>query len=261
MALRQARLILGLKSQEREVVVASSVRILKRALDVGAASIGLAVTLPLYPLIAAAIRLESKGPVFFRQRRAGQLVKSDRNGRGLAFREFEMLKFRTMRADAEAKTGVVLAAENDPRITRVGSFLRKSRLDEVPQLWNVLRGDMSLVGPRPERPELMRDLAMAIPYFEERTRDLKPGITGFAQISLEYTGRAPTGSPLRTWLASLTNPYRLDDIDGNLADDMRLKLLHDLAYAASMESLGSYIRMEAYVLLRTPVVMAMGLGR
>lgn len=234
---------------------------IKRAIDIGAATVGLALTLPLYPLIAAAIRLESGGPVLFRQRRAGQLVRANGHGRGLAFREFDMLKFRTMRADAEAKTGVVLAAENDPRITRVGSFLRKTRLDELPQLWNVLRGDMSVVGPRPERPELMRDLALAIPYFEERTRDLKPGITGYAQISLEYTGRAPTTSPLRTHLRSLTNPYGLDGTDGNLADDMRLKLLHDLAYAAALERLGSYLRMELYVLAKTPMVMALGLGR
>ena len=110
-----------------------------------------------------------------------------------------MCKFRTMRADAEKLTGAVLAQRGRSAHHGVGRFLRKTRLDELPQLWNVLRGDMSLVGPRPERPELARNLAMAIPFFEERMRDVKPGITGLAQVSLGYTGRAPDGSasPLR----------------------------------------------------------------
>src|SRR5262245_63402012 len=98
-----------------------------------------------------------------------------------------MLKFRSMKPDAEKHTGVVVATADDPRITRAGKFLRKTRLDEIPQFINVLRGDMSIVGPRPERPELAEQLAMAIPYFEERMRDLKPGITGLAQISLSYS--------------------------------------------------------------------------
>ena len=107
-----------------------------------------------------------------------------------------MHKFRTMIPDAEAKTGVVVAGADDPRITRVGKFLRKSRLDELPQFWDVLRGKMSLVGPRPERPELLQDLSYAIPLFEERMRDVKPGITGLAQISLGYTGSIPEGSEI-----------------------------------------------------------------
>src|SRR5260221_12666177 len=122
------------------------------------------------PFIAAAIYLESPGPVLFRQRRAGSLKSVETKGgvKKLAFNEFEMHKFRTMIMNAEAKTGVVVAGADDPRITKVGKFLRKSRLDELPQFWDVLRGKMSLVGPRPERPELLKDLSYAIPLFEER---------------------------------------------------------------------------------------------
>src|SRR5215470_13800547 len=159
------------------------VRIAKRAVDIVGSVVGLAVSAPLVPLIAAAIKVDSKGPIFYRQRRAGPLIGSERaNGQQhFRFAEFDMLKFRTMRTDAEKHTGAVLAKVDDPRITRVGRFLRKTRLDELPQLWCVFKGDMSLVGPRPERPELLTHLAMAIPLFEERMRDVKPGITGFAQ--------------------------------------------------------------------------------
>ena len=97
-----------------------------------------------------------------------------------------MLKFRSMRPDAERLTGVVVASKDDPRITKVGKILRKTRLDELPQFLNVLLGHMSIVGPRPERTELAEQLAMAIPYFEERMRDVKPGITGLAQINHHY---------------------------------------------------------------------------
>lgn len=223
---------------------------------------GLAVTLPIWPFIAAAIRLESPGPVFFRQQRAGELLSAGHLGRGpFKFREFELVKFRTMRADAEAKTGAVLASENDPRITKVGNFLRKTRLDELPQLWNVLKGDMSLVGPRPERPELLSNLALAIPYFEERMRRTKPGLTGLAQISLGYTGRPMPGSPAAAFEATLTNPFKVDGAEGALADDMRFKLLHDLAYAASLENFWSYLRMELHVICKTPLIMLKRAGR
>ena len=131
-----------------------SVRIAKRAIDMLGGAIGLAVSLPLMPIIAAAIYIDSPGPILFRQRRAGSLKKiSNENGfKKLQFDEFDMHKFRTMIPNAEAKTGVIVAGADDPRITRVGKFLRKSRLDELPQFWDVLRGKMSLVGPRPERP-------------------------------------------------------------------------------------------------------------
>src|SRR5262245_53141437 len=128
-----------------------SVRIAKRAIDVLGAAIGLAVTAPLVPVIVIAIYLDSPGPILYRQRRAGTLRRIVReNGvKRLLFDEFHMHKFRTMIPDAEARTGVVVAGTEDPRITRVGQFLRRSRLDEIPQFWDVLRGKMSLVGPRP----------------------------------------------------------------------------------------------------------------
>jgi lipopolysaccharide/colanic/teichoic acid biosynthesis glycosyltransferase len=235
-----------------------SVRIAKRLVDVVGASIGLAFSLPLFPLVAAAVYIDSPGPVFFRQRRAGQLrTRSHPEGDdGLPkFHNFSMFKFRTMRLDAEKGTGAVLATAQDPRITRVGRVLRKTRLDELPQFINVLIGDMSLVGPRPERPELAEQLAMTIPYFEERMRDIKPGITGLAQISLGYTGRPLPGSALAAFEKDLTNPFKIDEAEDALADDMRMKLLCDLAYCAAAEHLRTFLPMELSIIIKTPLVM------
>ncbi|MGK4007266.1 sugar transferase [Sorangium sp. So ce1036] len=239
------------------------VRVAKRAIDIAGSLVGLTLTLPLYPIIGAAIYLESPGPIFYMQRRAGMLIGTEvRDGVSYPrFVEFHMRKFRSMRVDAEKMTGPVLAQQDDPRITRVGRFLRKTRLDEIPQFWSVLLGDMSLVGPRPERPELLVNLALAIPFFEERMRDIKPGITGLAQVSLGYSGRAPAESEVAAFEATLTNPFGLEEAEGAEADDMRMKLLFDLAYAASLEKLSTYLQMELSILLKTPLVMALGLGR
>jgi len=226
--------------------------------------LGLAISLPLFPLIAIAIYLESPGDVFIRQRRAGQLRTStdDLTGGGARprFQEFSMLKFRSMRPDAERLTGVVVASKDDPRVTRVGRILRKTRLDEIPQFLNVLLGHMSIVGPRPERLELAEQLAMAIPYFEERMRDVKPGITGLAQINLSYTGKPYPDSHLAMFEQDLTNPFKVEGTEGALADDMRMKLLFDLAYSAATEELRTFLPLELSILAKTPLVMLRALG-
>ena len=232
----------------------------KRALDVAIATLGMLATWWLFAMIAIAVRIDSPGAVFYRQRRAGRFLGRDSDGRPM-FSEFQMLKFRTMRPDAERYTGPVLASENDARVTRVGRLLRKSRLDELPQLYNVLIGEMTLVGPRPERPELFADLVLAIPFFEERLHGVAPGITGLAQVSLGYSGHALPGSPIAEHELSLTNPWHFQQAHGAPADDMRLKLLYDLAYIAALEQFWTWLRLELTIIAKTPWVMLRGLGR
>jgi len=244
--------------------VTSSVRVAKRFIDLCGACLGLAITLPLFPLIALAIYVESPGDVLIRQKRAGQLRPPDDGPTGEGsrprFQDFLMLKFRSMRPDAERLTGVVVASKDDPRITKVGKILRRTRLDELPQFLNVLLGQMSIVGPRPERTELAEQLAMAIPYFEERMRDVKPGITGLAQINLSYTGKPYPDSHLAQFEGDLTNPFKVEGTEGALADDMRMKLLFDLAYSAAMEEMRTFLPLELSILFKTPMVMLRALG-
>ena len=193
----------------------------KRSFDIAGALLGLAAGSVLFPLIALAIRLDSPGPVLFRQLRIGRALP-DR------VELFWMIKFRTMRQDAEKLSGAVWAQKEDPRITRVGRFLRKTRLDELPQLWNVLRGDMSLIGPRPERPGFYQKLERAIPYFAERTYGLRPGITGLAQVRQGY------------------------DRD---IEDVRSKVSYDHAYAVALSRPGAWMAMDGEILWRTAGVM------
>ncbi|MGA9642331.1 MAG: TIGR03013 family XrtA/PEP-CTERM system glycosyltransferase [Terriglobales bacterium] len=166
-------------------------RIVRRVVSIFISLVGLILALPLLPLIMLAIRLDSQGPVLYRQTRVGK------NGR-----TFHVVKFRTMRTDAEALSGPQWAGNNDPRVTRIGRFLRSSRLDEIPQLWCVLRGDMAFVGPRPERPEFVEWLSREIPYYNVRHM-VRPGLTGWAQVKYKY---------------------------GSTVEDAREKLQYDLFY-------------------------------
>ncbi len=147
---------------------------IKRSLDLAFSVIGLLVSLPIMALVALAVRLDSKGPIIYRQKRVG-----------LGGRSFEVLKFRSMRADAEEANGAQWASKDDPRTTRVGRFIRKFRLDELPQFINVIRGEMSFVGPRPERPVFVEQLRKEISYYDER-HSVRPGLTGWAQVEYPY---------------------------------------------------------------------------
>jgi sugar transferase (PEP-CTERM system associated) len=153
--------------------VKSSQQVLRRLVSFSVSLAGLVLCLPILPFLIIAVRLSSPGPIFFRQVRVG-----------LRGKPFEVIKFRTMCHDAE-KNGAQWAKKNDSRVTRVGRLMRKTRLDEIPQLWNVLKGDMGFVGPRPERPEFVDWLSSEIPFYELR-HIIRPGLTGWAQVRYGY---------------------------------------------------------------------------
>jgi lipopolysaccharide/colanic/teichoic acid biosynthesis glycosyltransferase len=199
----------------------------KRTTDILIAAIGLLVSAFLFPFIAIAIKLTSPGPILFKQMRIG-LAEPEQT------HIFWMYKFRTMGVNAESKSGAVWATQGDPRVTSVGLFLRKSRLDELPQLFNVLRGDMSLIGPRPERPGFYQKLEQAIPFFAERTWGIKPGITGLAQVNQGY------------------------DRD---IEDVRSKVAFDHSYALNLCSFYSWLKCDLMIVVRTLIVMACGRGQ
>lgn len=187
----------------------------KRLFDVMVSAAGLVVLIPLFVLIAALIRLDSPGPVFYRQVRVG-----------LRGRPYMIWKFRSMGQDAE-KSGPRWAQANDPRISRIGWWLRKTRIDEFPQLVNVLRGDMSLVGPRPERPVFVQDLRTVIPYYDIR-HTVRPGVTGWAQVKFRY---------------------------GASQEDSHTKLQYDLYYVKNLSLL-----LDLKILVHTVRVMLLGEG-
>jgi lipopolysaccharide/colanic/teichoic acid biosynthesis glycosyltransferase len=164
----------------------------RRLLNVAVATVGLVIAAPVMLLVAALVKLTSKGPVLYTQTRVGLDQRAPgadsgnhRRSRDIGGKPFEIYKFRSMRVDAEAQSGAVWATPSDPRLTPVGGFLRQYRLDELPQLFNVLKGDMNIVGPRPERPQLFETLKETVEHYQLRQRG-KPGITGLAQISQQY---------------------------------------------------------------------------
>jgi exopolysaccharide biosynthesis polyprenyl glycosylphosphotransferase len=173
-------------------------------------------TLPIMALVALAVKVSSAGPVLFRQTRVG-----------LSGTTFTLFKFRSMYQDAEARTGAVWATRDDPRITRVGWWLRKLRLDELPQLFNVIRGEMSMVGPRPERPEFVQVLQEKIPFYSQR-HCIKPGITGWAQINHKY---------------------------GDTIEDSLVKLEYDLYYIKNLA-----LSLDAYIIFHTAKIMLLARG-
>jgi len=190
----------------------------KRISDIIASLLAALICLPLGLLVALAVKLESpRSPILYNQKRLGQFGKV-----------FNMHKFRTMRDDAEADTGAVWSQGNDPRITAVGRILRKYRLDEIPQFWNILKGDMSMVGPRPERPEIVADLAKQIPFYDEREYAM-PGLTGWAQIQYPY---------------------------GSSVEDAKRKLEYDLFYIKNLS-----LSLDLQIILRTMRIVVLGKER
>jgi len=191
-------------------------RMVRRLMNFCVALLALVVSFPLLPFIVLAVKLGSPGPVLYRQQRVGRRGKI-----------FYCYKLRNMRRDAEADTGATLATDNDPRITRVGKFLRSSRLDEIPQLWCVLKGDMHFVGPRPERPEFVEWLSKEIPYYGVR-HVVRPGITGWAQVQYKY---------------------------GNTPEDAREKLQYDLFYIKNAS-----IGLDVLIMFQTIKIVTLGRG-
>ena len=188
----------------------------KRVASLVTSTIGLLLSLPLLPFVVLAIKISSPGKILYRQNRVGR--------EGVVFRCY---KFRTMHSDAEADSGPTWARDDDPRITRVGSFLRKTRMDEIPQLWNVLKGDMSLVGPRPERPEFVAELNQKIPYYHLR-HSVRPGITGWAQVLYKY---------------------------GSSVEDAKEKLRYDLYYVKNASA-----GLDLLIILNTIKIVLLGRG-
>jgi sugar transferase (PEP-CTERM system associated) len=193
----------------------SIILIIKRTVDLVCAIVGLTLALPIMLLVAIMVRLDSAGPIFYRQKRAG-----------LRGRHFNLIKFRSMRVNAENGTAQ-WASPNDPRVTTVGRWLRKYRLDELPQFVNVIRGEMSFVGPRPERPEFVEQLRKHIPYYDER-HSVRPGVTGWAQVQYHY---------------------------GSSVDDASRKLEYDLFYLKNMSPL-----FDCAIILNTIGIVLTGRG-
>ncbi len=184
----------------------------KRGFDLIFSLCALVILSPVLVCVAIAIKVDSKGPVFYLQTRSGQ------------DKLFTIIKFRSMHTDAEKAGKALLAVKGDPRITPVGRFLRKTRLDEVPQFVNIIRGDMSLIGPRPERPELTSEIEKKMPFFSERTYHVLPGITGLAQTKQSY----------------------LDSVN-----NIGQKLAFDHAYSLAITNPGNWLKTDLSILIKT----------
>ena len=210
----------------RELYGSATVRIAKRMSDVVLGLILFAVFAFLLVPISVAIKLDSKGPIFYRQLRVGKQLSNRTD-------LFYLIKFRTMRTDAEVK-GASWATKRDPRITRIGNFMRKTRLDELPQAINVLRGEMAMIGPRPERPQFFTNLEGSIPLYIERTFGILPGITGLAQVRQGYD---------------------------ETVEDVRNKVGWDHAYAARIDNFWSWLKTDFSIAWETIVVMVRGRGQ
>lgn len=227
-----------------------SVRLFKRGFDTLVALLVLFGLLPLWLIIAIAIKLDSPGPVFYKQKRVLRCGNYNFHDRCIPHDDtdtFIMYKFRTMREDAEELSGAVNASEDDPRVTRVGKILRPIRLDEFPNFINVLLGQMSIVGPRADRMEILSDVLPVFPYIWERTRFVKPGITGLAQIELRSDG---------TLNGNQKFADRLPDSDvGEEVLSFRYKMYYDFAYQVKLTKFWSFVVTDLLILIRTPYVM------
>ena len=164
----------------------------RRVLNVVVAAVGIVVAAPIMLAVAVAVKISSPGPVLYRQKRVGLDIRTSNGGNhrrkvDIGGRPFTIFKFRTMRVAKPGEEVQVWASQGDPRITPIGNFLRRTRLDEIPQLFNVLIGDMNVVGPRPEQPAIFQDLRTEVPNYRAR-QQVRPGITGRAQITLHYDG-------------------------------------------------------------------------
>jgi lipopolysaccharide/colanic/teichoic acid biosynthesis glycosyltransferase len=203
------------------------VRASKRMLDILLALGALLIMAIVFVPIALAIKLDTPGPILYRQTRVGRST-------ALTTNLFSLLKFRTMGVNAEHATGPVWASRGDPRVSRVGRFLRKTRLDELPQCINVLRGEMSVIGPRPERPHFVRKFDDAIPFYTDRTFDLRPGITGLAQVNQHY--------------------------DTSI-EDVRTKMIYDHAYAVRLSNWWSWLTTDIAIISKTVFTMMWAKGQ
>lgn len=213
----KALLIKPKKAEDLTTYIYPIVKYGKRTFDIIFSILAILCLLPISPFIAIAIKLDTKGPVFYLQQRLGRSQHGENH-------LFNIIKFRTMGTDAEKDGIALLAKKSDPRITRVGRFLRKTRLDETPQFINVLVGDMSVIGPRPERPQLTEEIDKKIPFFSERNYQVLPGLTGLAQINQSY----------------------LDSVD-----DIDQKLAFDHAYSLALGKTSTWLKMELSILVQT----------